>query len=81
MAAAGRSGIEIVEAKTDLYLNSICMMKAGRPQPFDHTEAVKYISQKEVTFTLNLNLGNGSATAWGCDMTEEYVKINSHYTT
>ncbi len=81
MAAAGRSGIEIVEAKTDLYLNSICMMKAGRPQPFDHAEAVKHISQKEVTFTLNLNLGDDSATAWGCDLTEDYVKINSHYTT
>jgi glutamate N-acetyltransferase/amino-acid N-acetyltransferase len=81
MAAAGRSGIDMVEAKTDLYLNSICMMKAGRPQPFDYEEAVKHISQEEVTFTLNLNLGNGSATAWGCDMTEDYVKINSHYTT
>lgn len=81
MAAAGRSGVEIVESKIALYLNSICMAKAGRPQPFDHAEAVKQLSQKEITFTLNLNLGNGSAVAWGCDLTEDYVKINSHYTT
>ena len=81
MAAAGRSGVEIVESKMDLYLNTICMAKGGRPQPFDHDEAVKQLSQAEVTFILNLNLGNGSAVAWGCDLTEDYVRINSHYTT
>ncbi|MBM4448594.1 MAG: bifunctional ornithine acetyltransferase/N-acetylglutamate synthase, partial [Chloroflexi bacterium] len=81
MAAAGRSGVEIVESKIDLYLDSICMMKAGRPQPFSHDEAVKHISQEEVTFILNLNLGKNSAVAWGCDLTEAYVTINSRYTT
>jgi glutamate N-acetyltransferase/amino-acid N-acetyltransferase len=81
VAAAGRSGVDIVESKIDLYLDSLCLVKAGRPQPFDHEEAVKRLSQTEVTFILNLNLGNGSAIAWGCDLTEDYVKINSHYTT
>ena len=81
MAAAGRSGVEIVESKIDLSLGSICMMKAGRPQPFSHDEAVKRISQEEVTFILNLNLGKNSAVAWGCDLTEAYVTINSRYTT
>ena len=81
VAAAGRSGVEIVESKIDLYLHSICLVRAGRPQPFDHNEAVKYLRQSEMPFILNLNLGSGSATAWGCDLTEEYVKINSHYTT
>jgi glutamate N-acetyltransferase/amino-acid N-acetyltransferase len=36
---------------------------------------------KEVYFNLNLHLGKGEATAWGCDLTEEYVKINAEYTT
>lgn len=81
VAAAGRSGVEVVESKIDLHLNTICLVKAGRPQPFDHAQAVKHLSQPEVSFTLNLNLGNGRAVAWGCDLTEEYVKINSHYTT
>lgn len=81
MAAAGRSGVEIVESKIDLYLNTICLAKAGRPQLFDHAGAVKQLSQTEVFFTLNLNLGSGSAIAWGCDLTSDYVRINSHHTT
>lgn len=81
LAAAGRSGAEMVESKVDLYLADICLLKAGRPQPFDHAEAVKHLNKTEVTFTLNLNLGEGSAVAWGCDLTENYAEINSHYTT
>jgi glutamate N-acetyltransferase/amino-acid N-acetyltransferase len=34
-----------------------------------------------MSFVLNLNMGSGSAVAWGCDLTEDYVKINSYYTT
>ena len=81
LAAAGRSGVEIVESRIDLYLSDICLLKAGRPQPFDRAEAVKHIDRPEVTFILNLNLGSGSAVAWGCDLTEDYAEINSHYTT
>jgi len=81
LAAAGRSGAEVVESKVDLYLADICLLKAGRPQPFDHAEAVQHLNKTEVAFTLNLNLGEGSAVAWGCDLTENYAEINSHYTT
>jgi glutamate N-acetyltransferase/amino-acid N-acetyltransferase len=81
LAAAGRSGAEVEESKIDLYLDDIGLFKAGHPQPFDHAEAVKHINQTEVTFVLNLNLGDGDAVAWGCDLTENYAEINSHYTT
>ena len=81
MAAAGRSGVEVVESKIDLYLSDMCILKAGRPQPFDPAEAVKHLNRTEVNFTLDLNLGDGSAVAWGCDLTENYAEINSHYTT
>jgi len=81
LAAVGRSGVEVVEAKIDLYLGDLCLLRAGRPQPFDREEAVKLLKEKEISIILELNLGSGTATAWGCDLTEEYVKINSHYTT
>jgi glutamate N-acetyltransferase/amino-acid N-acetyltransferase len=81
LAAVGRSGVEVVEAKIDLYLGDLCLLKAGRPQPFDREEAIKLLKEKEISIILDLNLGSGTATAWGCDLTEEYVKINSHYTT
>ena len=81
LAAVGRSGIEVVEAKIDLYLGNLCLLKAGRPQPFDREEAVRILSGSEVAIVLQLNLGSATATAWGCDLSEEYVTINSHYTT
>lgn len=81
VAAVGRSGVEVVESKIDLYLGDMCLLKAGRPQPFHHDKAVELLKGKEVNYTVHLNLGDGAATAWGCDLTEEYVKINSHYTT
>jgi len=81
VAAVGRSGVEVVESKIELYLGGMCLLKAGRPQQFDHDKAVELLKEKEVNVTVDLGLGDGVATAWGCDLTEEYVKINSHYTT
>ena len=81
MAAVGRSGVEVVEAKIDLYLGNLCLVKGGRPQPFEREGAIKLLKGKEVSIVLDLNLGSNTATAWGCDLSEEYVKINSHYTT
>jgi glutamate N-acetyltransferase/amino-acid N-acetyltransferase len=81
LAAVGRSGVEVVESKIDLYIGNICLLKAGRPQPFDKKEAIAILDKKEVAVKLNLNLGSASATAWGCDLSEEYVTINSQYTT
>ena len=67
MAVLGRSGVEVEEAKVDLYLDDICVARGGCAVPFD--------------IVLNLNLGEATATAWGCDLSEEYVTINSQYTT
>jgi len=81
IAALGRSGVEVEEKKIDLYLGNIGLLKDGRPVPFDHDEAVRVLMKDEVPISLNLNLGIGAATAWGCDLSEEYVTINSAYTT
>jgi glutamate N-acetyltransferase/amino-acid N-acetyltransferase len=81
IAAMGRSGVEIVESKTDLYLDSICLMREGRPVPFDQQGARAVLDRAEVPIRVCLNLGSGRAIAWGCDLSEEYVTINSEYTT
>jgi len=57
------------------------LMRNGQPLPFDKEEAQRVIGQKEVVYRLDLHLGNAQATGWGCDLTEEYVHINAHYTT
>lgn len=81
MAALGRSGAEIEEAKIDLYLGNIQVVKAGTPLPFDRRGLIQLLEGKEVFISFNLNLGSGSATAWGCDLSAEYVAINSRYMT
>jgi glutamate N-acetyltransferase / amino-acid N-acetyltransferase len=81
LAAAGRSGAALDQDKTELHMGDFCMLLNGTPQPFDKKAAAKYMDGKEVYFELDLHLGKGEATAWGCDMTEEYVKINAEYTT
>jgi glutamate N-acetyltransferase/amino-acid N-acetyltransferase len=77
----GRSGVEVVESKIELYIGKICVVKDGLPLPFDKREVVKVLKNGEVPIRLNLNLGTAEATAWGCDLSEEYVTINSQYTT
>ncbi len=81
IAAVGRSGVEVVESEVDLYIGQVCLVKGGKPLPFDRQGLVQILSKSEVCVSLNLNLGNGTATAWGCDLSEEYVTINSQYTT
>ena len=79
--ALGRCGAETVESKIDLYINGVCIMESGRPVPFHRDAVVALMRGDEVTFGVNLNLSDGQAIAWGCDLTEEYVVINSAYTT
>lgn len=80
-AALGRSGIEVNEPKLDVTMAAIPVLKNGRPLSFDRQTAVTALEQKEVIIVVDLHLGNAEATAWGCDLTEQYVVINSAYTT
>jgi len=81
LAAVGRSGAEIDLPKTDLYLKELCLLKAGCPVAFEQAEARERLSNTEVSIRVCLNLGKESAIAWGCDLSEEYVTINSDYAT
>ncbi|MBI2305526.1 MAG: bifunctional glutamate N-acetyltransferase/amino-acid acetyltransferase ArgJ [Chloroflexi bacterium] len=81
VAAVGRSGAQVAPERIDLYLGSLCLLQGGSPTPFSPREAAQLMAQKEVAFHLHLGLGSGEATAWGCDLSEGYVTINSAYTT
>ncbi len=80
-AAAGRSGAEFVESELDLSICGIDIIKKGDILPFDEEAASGKLGGGEVSIELNLNLGEATATAWGCDLSKEYVTINSQYTT
>lgn len=81
LAAAGRSGAQLEPEKTELYIGDICIVKGGTPVTFDKNTVVRHLDGREVYITLDLHLGHSEATAWGCDLTKEYVKINAEYTT
>ena len=81
LSAVGRSGAEIVETKVELLIGDVPVFRAGRPLSFEKQGIVRVFGQSDVPVTINLNLGTASATAWGCDLSEEYVTINSRYTT
>ena len=82
VAALGRSGAKIREDKLDVHLNDICVMKQGSPTRFDAEELRTSLARlNRVPIKVYLNLGDGRATAWGCDLSEEYVRINSEHAT
>ena len=51
----------------------------GAGIPFSEDDAKKILAEKEITVSIDLHQGTGSASAWGCDMTYDYVKINGDY--
>jgi glutamate N-acetyltransferase/amino-acid N-acetyltransferase len=81
LAALGRSGAAMREGLTDVFIGETALMRGGTPQVFDHQAAVALLSRETVQLKVDLHLGPYQATAWGCDLSEEYVTFNSDYTT
>ena len=81
IAAAGYSGAEIDVAKVRFDINDVVIMEAGSPISFHREAVIAIMNNPEVYLTVNLGLGDSEATAWGCELTEEYVVFNSAYTT
>jgi glutamate N-acetyltransferase/amino-acid N-acetyltransferase len=81
VTALGYSGVDFEPDKIELIIGDICLVKDGHQLPFDKKEIARMLDWPEVKINLKLNLGAARATAWGCDLSEEYVTINSRYTT
>ena len=81
IVALGYSGAQVVEERIALYINGVCLMEEGRPIPFFKDAVVATMSGSEISIRLSLNIGDATATAWGCNLSEEYVTFNSAYTT
>lgn len=79
--AAGYAGAEFDPQKVDISLGELSVAQAGRGVAFSEEKAKEILRHKDVQISLNLHLGEESATAWGCDLTHEYVTINGDYRT
>ena len=81
MMALGKSGADLEESKIDIFINDIHIVHEGKAIPYFTEAVVGGMNVPEVRFRVTLGIGESNATAWGCDLTEEYVTFNSAYST
>lgn len=89
-AAAGRAGVVFDMANLGVRLGDIALMERGQPLQFDRGAASQYLKNASegeylktdtVVIAVSVGQGPGSGTAWGCDLSYDYVRINAEYTT
>jgi glutamate N-acetyltransferase/amino-acid N-acetyltransferase len=90
LAAAGRSGVAFDPGAVALWLGEHQLMAAGQPVAFDRAAASTYIRDRAaaaylqddtVLIRLHVGAGPGQGRAWGCDLSDQYIRINADYTT
>jgi len=79
--AMGYAGVLFDPYDVELYFGPVKVFANGEPTPHNEAEANAALSGDEVRVMARLKEGEASATAWGCDLTYEYVKINGSYRT
>ena len=83
LCALGYSGVQFDPDKTDLYFENdekkILIFHNGSAADYSEEEATQMLSGDKVRIVSDMNMGEASATAWGCDLTYDYVKINADY--
>ena len=83
LCAMGYSGAQFDPEKVDLFFESAAgkmqIIKDGVALDYSEEEATKILSEPEVTAIADIKMGTEEATAWGCDLTYDYVKINADY--
>lgn len=85
LCAAGYSGANFNPEKTSISFSSlggeILLFTNGEPIKFDEDKALQILKERKIQILISLQDGNEEATAWGCDLSYEYVKINGEYRT
>ena len=85
LCAIGYSGADVDVNRVDVAFKSpkgiVEVCKDGAGVPFSEEEAKLVLLEKEIEIQVKLNSGDAAATAWGCDLTYDYVKINGDYRT
>ncbi len=79
--AVGRSGARVEVERASVWIGDQCAFERGVPTDVDYAVLSKEMDAEEVKIRVELGLGDERATAWGCDLTEDYIRINAEYTT
>lgn len=81
LCAAGRSGVRIVPERTSLWFGDVKIVENGEPISLDADAARKPMLAKELVITVDIGAGSSEATAFTCDFSYDYVRINAEYHT
>ncbi|MYL69489.1 bifunctional ornithine acetyltransferase/N-acetylglutamate synthase [Halobacillus litoralis] len=81
VGAIGHSDAEVDPNQCDIYIEDQLVFSNGTPCPFSEEQATEDLDNEKVKMTIHLHEGDGEGTAWGCDLTYDYVKINASYRT
>ena len=77
----GRSNIPFNQERVSISFGPVEVMHLGKPIPFNEEAAKEHLLGEEVIITVQLTDGLGNGTAWGCDLTYDYIRINASYRT
>lgn len=82
VSAAGYSGVEMKEEEISLLINGVLIYEAGAPTEYDEASLSQSMREnRDVSINLKLTHGDGAVRFWTSDLTAEYVRLNSEYTT
>ena len=90
VAAAGRAGVEFLPSDLSLWIGPYQLIENGEPLDFDRKAVSSYMQERKKgeyliddSISIRLKIGNGTGLAicWGCDLSDQYVRINADYTT
>ena len=81
LAAAGRSGARVDDRKASVRIGDLFVYRSGAPLVVADADVRALFAADAIEIEVTLGLGDGEATAWGCDMSAEYVRINAEYMT
>lgn len=81
ICSMGRSNIPFNQERVSISFGPVEVMHLGKPIPFNEEAAKEHLLGEEVIITVQLTDGLGNGTAWGCDLTYDYIRINASYRT
>ena len=80
VAALGASGCRLDQSNYDIFIGDVQILKQGLAAQYNQNDARAAMAGNEVSIAVDLHLGEGKATAWGCDLTHGYIDENTLYT-
>ena len=80
VAALGASGCALEQGSYDIFIGDVQLMQKGMAASYAQEDAKAAMAGSEVSIAVDLHLGEGQATAWGCDLTHGYIDENTLYT-